>query len=687
MRLTDSIETLPGVGKANAKKLHKLGIFNLSDLVRHFPYRYNDLSVITPIAETSVGGAYTVRAKVKSIKSRPGFRFRRGLARALIEDGTGALAVIWFNQPYLANTLKVGATYLFSGQISFYRSLQMQNPVWELDKRVTVHTGRIVPVYPLTSGIYPKWLRTLLKTALDSLPRFPETLPSGILKSRRLLSYDSALRSIHFPKSHKELQLARRRLSFDELLLHELAVLSHRLQLKKLPAPKIPFDQDLIKRFVSTLPFTLTKSQKLAAWQVLQDLESGHPANRLVAGDVGSGKTVVAAIPTLEILSHGWNVAFMAPTEILAEQHFRTFSALTLFSNLKLALLTASQAKLRKNKAEEKLTKKTLLEKLAATTGWALFGTHALIQKNIDFKDLGLVVVDEQHRFGVQQRAALQNRTREGTVPHFLSLTATPIPRTLALTLYGDLDVSAIPELPLGRKPVTTRIIEPGNRKTVYAEIEKELASGRQAFFICPLIDPSDKLGARSATGLYELLKTVFKSRRLGLLHGKLSSSEKTAVVSAFGEKKLDILVSTTVVEVGVDFPNATVMAIEGAERFGLAQLHQLRGRVGRSDMQSYCYLLPQNLGAKAKERLEALCQHHNGLELAEIDLKLRGPGETYGNLQSGYPQFELANIYDLELLQAAREEAQALLADDKSLRSPLFQDLIVRSRNKIHLE
>jgi len=833
MQPTDSIEKLPGVGEANAAKLHKLGVFCIEDLIKHFPWRYDDFSKITKISETKVGGSFTVRAAVKSLNSRPGFRFRKGLAEALVSDDSGSLAIVWFNQPYLAQTLKAGATYLFSGQISFYKSLQMQNPVWELAKAETVHTGRIVPVYPLTAGMTPKWLRTLLKKLLNDLPVFTEIIPPDIVKRRKLMPYDRALRAIHFPPNLGELEQARKRLAFNELLIHEIGVLSRRKKLKSHRARPIPFEQKLVQTFVNALPFHLTKSQKLAAWEILRDMEKPCPANRLVAGDVGSGKTVVAAIAALQTADRGYNTAFMAPTEILASQHFQTFSAFPEFQKHPLALLTANSAKFFENGEELTLKKSGLHELLKNRGGWVVFGTHALIQKNVNLKNLGLVVVDEQHRFGVQQRLALARgltqtkkqtnaddellyedltyklrncvfevkkdiglghkeiiyqkalalkmkeesiaferekpipiiykgekigvyqpdfivedkiilelkalpftgniekkqawtylkgsnyklallinfasddvqikriiydsaRQRESAsvpresalMPHFLSLTATPIPRTLALTLYGDLDVSAIKEMPAGRKNVETSVILPQHRKKVYAEISREIALGRQVFFICPLIDPSDKLGVKSATEMHEFLQTsVFPENRVGLLHGRLRPGEKEAVIKAFGERRLQILVSTTVVEVGVDFPNATIMAVEGAERFGLAQLHQLRGRVGRSSLQSYCYLLPQNLSAKAEERLQALCEHHNGLELAEIDLKLRGPGEAYGNMQSGYPEFQIASIYDLELLTAAREEAEILLSGDKLQTSPRLLELLNNAQQKIHLE
>jgi len=674
MKLDQKIETLAGVGEKNAKRLKKLGIFNIQNLVHHFPFRYDDLSQISKIVDVRPGGRYTIKAKVTQKKLKRIFRRHISIFEILAQDDTGSIVITWFNQHYLDDIFQKDKTYLFAGEIKTRNALQMQNPVWELVKPETVHIGRVVPVYPLTAEIFPKWLRSLLKNALDSLPAFPEYLPPETVKVNNLLSYDQAIRSIHFPKNLQDANRARKRLAFEELLFYEFKILKHKKTLRKSKSPKVSFNEPLTKKFVSSLPFQLTDSQKKSSWQIIKDLEKNYPSNLLLTGDVGSGKTIVAAIACLQAVSSGYNVAIMVPTEILALQHYKTFCSFPIFKDFEISLLTGSK-------------KINVGKGVNGDNGPKLFiGTHALIQKNTGIDDLGLVVIDEQHRFGVSQRAFL-TAEKKSLTPHLLSMTATPIPRSFALTLYGDLDISRISEMPRGRKKIITKIVTQERRKAIYTEVEKQIIAGRQVFVVCPLIDPSDKLGVKSATEEKDRLeKEVFSKNKIGLLHGRLKAKDKEKVIKDFAEHKLDILVSTTVVEVGVNFPNATVMMIEAAESFGLAQLHQLRGRVGRSEHQSYCYLLPENLTQKAKQRLEALEQKHSGLELAEIDLQLRGPGDVYGKLQSGYLQFKLADIFDTELLESAKTAAEEIFKMDLE-KYPVLKQKITAAAEAVHLE
>jgi len=688
MKLTDSITILPGVGGQNAKKLKKLGIFCIWDLVTYFPFRYEDLSKISKISALGPGSRYVIKAEVIKISSKRSFRRRMSVTEALVKDDTGSLVITWFNQPYLEETIKSGRVYLFAGPVKFYKTLQMQSPQWELEKEQTVHTGRIVPVYSLTDGIYPKYFRSLLKNLLDKLPGLPEHLPAKIIDENTLYSFDKALRGIHFPKDQDDADEAKKRLSFDELLFYELKILQHKKSLIQSPARSITTDQGLIKKFESSLPFQLTKGQKKASAEILADMAKPHPANRMLAGDVGSGKTVVAAQAILQTLNSGQNVALMVPTEILAGQHFQTFTKLPIIADYRIVLLTRSKKLIWKNEEVKAMGEGALLERSAPSQAALFIGTHSLIQTNADIDNLGLVVLDEQHRFGVNQRAALARKNSENEIkPHLLSMTATPIPRSLALTLYGDLEISRITEMPIGRKKIITKLVGRLDRKKTYDEVEKQIKSGRQIFVVCPLIDPSDKMGFKSAKEEHKKIETeIFPKYKAGLLHGKLKQADKDDVIKKFAEGKLDILVATTVVEVGVDFPNATVMMIEGAERFGLAQLHQLRGRVGRADHQSYCYLLPENTSVQATERLYAMTQESNGFALAELDLKLRGPGDMYGRIQSGFPQFDIADIFNFEMVRAARDEADNILSGKYEISKSLERK-INNLQKELHLE
>ncbi len=693
----DPVIKIPGVDRITARRLGRLGIQTVRDLVYHFPFRYEDWSRVRKIAELRPHEQATVVGRLIAIQAtRLG---ARGLpaTEALVADDTGTLRVVWFNQPYLARTLKTGTTLVLSGRTEYFRGAKVfESPEYEVYDSADelLHTGRIVPVYRLTEGLSPKVLRRAIKTVLDAcLDLLPDGLPQWLRAEFDLVDLATALRQMHFPDDYAALQAARRRLGFEELFNIQVMVLCRRQKaVARATAPELRLDPGLKAAFIESLPFKLTAAQERVMAEILADLGRDRPMNRLLQGDVGSGKTVVAATAMLAAVSSGCQAAMMAPTEILAEQHFNTL--VRLFSGLgedrrpRLGLLTASFARVwpaprlaltdaDPAEADSRVRRDELYGLLEAGEVNIIVGTHALIQETVSFARLGLVVVDEQHRFGVVQRSALR---RKGENPHVLVMTATPIPRSLALTLYGDLDLSIIDELPPGRKPVRTKLVDPERRHRVYQFIRDQVSRGFQVFVICPLIEESEVLQVRAAEAEYDRLRTeVFPDLRVGLLHGRMVAAEKERVMRAFRDRELDILVATPVVEVGIDIPNATVMLIEGAERFGLAQLHQLRGRVGRSEADSYCILLTENASAEAIERLRLVEGSHNGLELAEADLRMRGPGEYFGTRQSGLPDLKVAQVSDLSLLELAREAARRLLTRDPDLTWPEHQAIARR--------
>ncbi len=608
------------------------------------------------------------------------------LTEAVIEDKTGSIKAIWFNQSFIGKILKNGDRISLSGKLAFGKGgYYISNPSHEIMRfdKILTHTAGLVPVYPETTGISSRLIRYALKLILPTINQIQEFLPSEIIKKQGLLPLKTALREAHFPKTKILAEKARHRLSFDELFLIQLSVIRQKLTLQKQNATKIPFNKELIQSFVKSLPFTLTNSQKIAAWDILQDIDKSIPMNRLLNGDVGSGKTVVAAMAALEVAKTGsprgeagYQVAIMAPTEILAQQHFKEIGKLLKKFNIEVGILTGS-----KKRTSDKTD--------------VFIGTHALIQKNVKFKNLVLAIIDEQHRFGVEQRAALQRQIidipdqTQKIIPHFLTLTATPIPRTLALTIYGDLDISLLRELPKGRQKIITEIVMPVNRAKTYEFIRDQIKKGRQAFVICPLIEESEKLEVRSVTQEYEkLTKSIFPELKIAMLHGRMRPKEKEQIMTDFKDKKTDILVSTSVVEVGIDVPNATVMMIEGADRFGLAQLHQFRGRVGRGEHQSYCFLLTDSPAKTTSARLRAILKCENGFELAEKDLKIRGAGELFGIRQSGLPDLAMASLADLPLVEQTRKEANNLLEKDPELKyHPLLSEKLTQFHKTVHLE
>ncbi len=650
--LSSPVTELKGIGPEVAKKFAKLGLETVADLIDNFPRRYEDYSIVTPIAHIKPGQV-SVKAVIKDIVGR---YVRRGMhiSEAAASDETGSVHIVWFNQPYRVTSLKRDQPYYISGKFELsHQRLSISNPSVELVSDFPVNTARIIPIYRETKGLNSRQIRKAVQQALSLIRSLPETLPSHVVEERHLMSRAHAIESIHFPEDSSNLEAARRRLGFEEVYELVLASLLNKYELLDEQAPAVPFEEVVAKNFVSHLPFSLTNAQRVVVWQIYQDMQRTQPMNRMVEGDVGAGKTVVAAMAAAMVMHQGHQVAFMAPTELLARQHADTLLKLLqpLELDAKVGLLVGGMSADQKAKAHEAIK---------AGQMQLMVGTHALIQEKVDMRQLELVIVDEQHRFGVDQRKKLQ--AKAGHMPHVLSLTATPIPRSLALTLYGELDISVLNAKPVGRKPIITKTWSPNSRKQLYAQIDTELEAGRQMFVVCPLITDSDIISASSAEKVYEdFSKRDFKHRRVGLLHGKMKPDDKNNVMRDFIDRKLDILVSTTVIEVGVDVPNATVMLIEGAERFGLAQMHQLRGRVGRSEYQGYCFLMMGDSSAPSR-RLRALETSNDGFRLAELDLELRGPGAIYGTMQHGQLDLRIAKLTDTKLISEARATAQATI-------------------------
>ncbi|MEW5956731.1 MAG: ATP-dependent DNA helicase RecG, partial [Chloroflexota bacterium] len=676
--LDSPVTKLPGIKDAMAKRLARLGVQTVGDFLSLYPRRYDDYRQLKPINRLEYGEEVTIMARVWETRKRDSQQ-GRAIVTAVLSDGTATIEATWFNQPWLVRTLQPGTEIVISGKVDEYLGrLTFQSPEWEELDKSQIHTGRIVPVYPLTTGITAKWLRTQAKRTVDYwVNRLPDHLPDEARERLGFLRLDEAVRQIHFPDDWDKLEAARRRLAFDELLLIQLGVLRQRHQWQSQQGRPVNISPEALERLIQTLPFPLTTAQRRALDEIGQDLRRAVPMSRLLQGDVGSGKTVVALAAMVLTALDGGQAAILAPTEILAEQHYKGMARLlepigqALGRQLTISLLTGSTSL-----AE----RRDLLQQLAEGRIDILVGTHAIIQGGVELQNLRLAVIDEQHRFGVKQRTALREK---GFNPHMLVMTATPIPRTLALTLYGDLDLSIIDELPPGRQTVSTRWLLPRERERAYGFIRSHIEKGRQAFIICPLVEESDKTEARAAVEEYQRLQTeVFPKLKLGLLHGRLSADEKEKVMMAFRDGQTQILVSTSVVEVGIDIPNATVILIEGANRFGLAQLHQFRGRVGRGEHQSYCLLLADTVTPEAESRLQAVEKTSNGFELAEKDLQLRGPGEFFGTRQSGLPDLKLVKLTDIRLLELARAEAQLVFEKDPLLEQPEHRLLVRQLEN-----
>ena len=660
MKLTTPLEQIKGVGPKTAQALAAAGLKTISDALDFLPRAYDDYSTAVNIADLQPGKV-TVKARCESVSTRV---VRRGLriTTAVLADKSGKVKAVWFNQPYRETQLKSDAEFIFSGQFGMqYNRYQINNPSVELAKEAAKTTienaSGIQPVYKSIKNIRPKTVQDLMKNIRPIMDFLPETLPENIIQRQKLVSRSEAVKFLHAPKTHEEISRGRERLAFEELFEMILAAQFNKQEQTRLTGWKIPFNKSVVKNFVDQLPFPLTNAQRRAAWQILQDLESDHPMNRLLQGDVGSGKTVVAGLVVAEVAKAGFQTAIMAPTEILAQQHAKTLDELLSPFGVSVALLTGHV---------KGAARSQLLDNLASGNIDVVVGTHALIQEKVAYHKLGFAVIDEQHRFGVKQRQALLEKS--DFMPHLLSMTATPIPRSLALTLYGELDISILDELPSGRQPIQTKIWSPASAPKLYESIENELAKGRQAYVICPLIDDNPDNDKKSVEAEYnKLSKTIFSHRRVGLLHGKLPVEEKAEVMQKFADGELDMLVSTTVVEVGVNVPNATVMLIENADNFGLSQLHQLRGRVGRGKHQSFCHLMMSGHD-KPSQRLREIERSQDGFYLAEVDLKLRGPGEIYGKMQHGDLNLKIASLADTALIARAQVEAERFVKEGQDL-------------------
>jgi ATP-dependent DNA helicase RecG len=678
--LDDDINRLRSVTKQSLPRLKRLGIQAVRDLVYHFPHRHNDFANMRNVAQLVPGEEQTVIATVwEASVTQLG---KRESTQAILGDETGNFRVIWFNNRWIARSLPPGTEVVISGKAEIFQGRKVfTNPEYEFlrDQDNLVHTGRLVPVYPLTDGLYQRTMRRVVKEAIDAaLTQVPEFLPDDMKHRTGLMSIQNAIAQMHYPDSQQDLANSRRRLGFDEMFLLQMAVIKRRQSWQEQGRGiKLDVNRELLDAFLDSLPYALTSAQVRVLGEILEDLQRDRPMSRLIQGDVGSGKTVVATAAMLVAIFSGCQGAFMAPTEILAEQHFLTITKMLsdlpetseneylvsvelepLPRPINVGLLIGSLSKRAKDEMHERIAEGKVD---------IIIGTQALIQSGVEIPNLALVVVDEQHRFGVMQRASLREK---GTWPHLLAMSATPIPRSLALTVYGDLDLSTIDEMPPGRQQIRTRWVEPERRHAAYGLVKKEVEQGRQAFIVFPLIDESETIQARAATEEYERLSTqVFPDLKLGLLHGRMALSEKEEVMEQFQQGELDILISTPVVEVGIDVPNATVMLIESADHFGLAQLHQFRGRVGRGQHQSHCLLLADNPGEEARERLKIMQRVLDGFQLAEEDLRIRGPGDYLGTRQSGLPDLKVARISDQDILALARREAIKLLEADPELK------------------
>ena len=671
--LDQPVTFLKGVGPANASHLRKLGVSTIRDLLYLFPHRHLDYRTFKRIKDLTDGELETVMGTVWQVKTNKAYSRALDVVSAIIADETGTMEAIWFNRRYLASYLVAGTPVVLSGRVEYHLGRpRLKSPDWELLQREDlVHTGRLVPVYPLTEGLNGRWLRLLVKRAVDSFAsQMVDHLPSDLRAEADLLDLPSAVSQMHFPDSDTLLRQAQRRLAFDELFTIQLGVLLKRREWRQgPPGPKLEVLPALVGGFVERLPFQLTGAQLRVIEEILGDMPGPPPMVRLLQGEVGSGKTVVATVAMLVAVANGYQAVLMAPTEILAEQHYRTIFRLLESTGWQMPVGDGTRPPTVCLLMGSSKKKGDLYDQIAGGQVDIVVGTHALIQEGLGFHRLGLAVVDEQHRFGVEQRAALRQK---GYNPHLLVMTATPIPRTLALTLYGDMDLSVIDELPPGRQQVRTHVVKPSQREKAYAFVRQQVQQGYQAFIICPLVEESDKIAARAATAEYERLKTeVFPDLKLGLLHGRLKPAEKDAVMQEFRRGESNVLVATSVVEVGIDVPNATVMLVEGADRFGLAQLHQFRGRVGRGAAKSYCLLLADSPSAEAQQRLGVLASTHDGFALAEEDLRLRGPGEFFGTRQSGLPDLKVARLSDAAMVGQVREAAEKLFERDPRLEMP----------------
>lgn len=650
----DSIKKLSGVGNKRAEIFEKKGVRTISDLLYYFPRSHEDRTKFTQISDIKPDESVCVCAKVYSPVREIRIRKNFNVYSMVVFDDSGAMNIVWYNNRYVKNAFRTGEEIYFFGKASSKKNkLEMINPIYE-KKGKERFMGRIVPIYPLSEGITQKLVQSAMEQAIGYADKLTEYIPERVLERYSMPGISEAMRSIHFPESFSDYEKARRRFVFEELLLLQLALLRKRSRNEDIRIE--PFTKtDYYKEFIEKLPFDLTNSQKRVIEEIHRDFLKTRPMNRLVQGDVGSGKTAVCAAGIYTAVKNGYQTAIMAPTEILANQHYDTFSVFFKESNIKIALLTSST----KNKLE-------LYKSIKNGEIDLVIGTNAIIQKDVEYKNLRLVVTDEQHRFGVSQRGALSEK---GENPHTLIMTATPIPRTLSLILYGDLDISVIDKLPPGRKPVSTYAVGEDMRKRIYAFLDKHIKNGSQAYVVCPLVEESDKSELENAESVHKRLSGIFPQYNIGLIHGRMKPQEKDSVMRAFVGKNIDILVSTTVIEVGVNVPNSNIMIIENAERFGLSTLHQLRGRVGRGAEQAYCIMFTDSKSDVTKNRMETMCKSNDGFYISEQDLRLRGPGDFFGTRQHGLPEMRVANLFsDAKVLEDAQNTAKAILKNEIAL-------------------
>ena len=677
--LNISARFIKGVGPSKLSILNRLGVETVKDLLYCFPRRYEDRSRIKKIGEIRPGNLETIKAKVLTFGehvSKKGMN----IFQVAVGDSSGVIHATWFNQSYMKDKFKIGQELILCGKVEKYNYLQINSPEYEIltgTKEDFVHIGRIVPVYPLTESLNQRWFRNIMKFTVDNYAdEINEILPFEMRKRNNLMTIKEAVRNIHFPVSDLVLKKARERIIFDEFLILLTGIALKRASIKiDLTGYSHNLEGGLIGKFKNNLAFQLTKSQSRVIREIEEDMKSQKPMNRLLQGDVGSGKTIVALHSLILTVQNGYQGALMVPTEILAEQHYENIKTLVKPLGINVMLLSGDL------KEEERARRRQMIE-----TGEAdiVVGTHALIQEGVNFKKLGLVVIDEQHKFGVMQRAILRSKSRN---PDILVMTATPIPRTLALTVYGDMDVSTIDELPPGRGEIKTFFFEEKNREKAYRIAEEQVRTGRQAYIVYPIIDESEKSDLRAAIKMHKNLSERFSDLKIGLLHGRMKSKEKETVMHDFKDRKIDMLISTVVIEVGVDISNASAMIIEHAERFGLSQLHQLRGRIGRGEHLSYCILISEPKSDDAKHRINAMLETQDGFKIAEADLEIRGPGEFFGTKQHGLPELKIANIIrDRDLLEIAKQEAFDLIKRDRFLRLPenrLIRDILLSKFSK----
>ncbi len=677
MHLHTPLVQLTGVGEKQAKTLQSMGVSTVADLLQYFPTRYLDFSKFVPIASAVAGEVVTISGTISSISSRFSFKTRKTVAEATVTDATGKIHATWFNQGYIATALQKGDAVLLSGKVNIFKDkLQLVNPIYEKATTESIHTGRLVPIYKLPEGMFPKTFRKLVHAALPVAKELEDAIPKTTRDEYSLPTLSESIQELHFPKSEESVQAARHRMAFFELLVQQMAVLEHKKILRAQAAPSIDLPKKVQTQLTKKLPFRLTEGQQNALTEIVSDLAHKHPMNRLLQGDVGSGKTIVALLAAVACIMHGYQALFVAPTEVLARQHFLSLAKLLETMGIPASALLYSRS-FKESSTTGTLTKKAAQAAIASGEARLIVATHAILQEDVQFAHVALVVIDEQHRFGVGQRAEViradkncnvpvAGSSNQSWTPHLLSMSATPIPRTAALALCEDLDISTIPEPPKHKLPIKTWVVPEAKRAGSYDFITKEIDAGHQAFIVTPLVEESEKLAAKAAKAEFErLAKEVFTTQRLGLLYGTMKGVEKEQVMAQFAARELDILVCTSVIEVGIDIPNATVIVIENADRFGLAQLHQLRGRVGRGSAQSYCFLFSETTSANS--RLNFFSKEADGFALAKYDMEQRGFGTLFSSAQTGFA-LTFGEFVTMPLLAQAKAAAHTIDAKSKTL-------------------